>query len=62
MILEEPALLPVPVALLLGLTLVVQLLALAERQFELRPALIVEIDLERNERHAFAIDRRSAAG
>src|SRR5437773_303439 len=49
--------LAVPVALLGGLALVVQLLALRERQLELRDAACVEIKFERNERHALALDR-----
>src|SRR5258708_37268025 len=46
-----------PVALLLGLALVVQLLALGERELDLGPALVVEIELERHQRHALALDR-----
>src|SRR5690606_38973804 len=51
---QQPALFPVPVARLFGLALVVQLLALGEREFDLGAAAIVEIDLERHQRHALA--------
>ena len=54
---QQPALLPVPVALLLGFALVVQLLALGQRDLQLRAALGVEVHLERHEGHALARDR-----
>src|SRR3974390_3109623 len=41
---QQAALLAVPVALLLGLALVVQLLAFGQRQFHLRAPLLVEIE------------------
>src|SRR5262245_34819177 len=55
---QSPAL-PVPAALLLGLALVVQLLSAGERQLDLGAALLVEIELERHQRHALALDRAS---
>src|ERR1044071_4229263 len=54
---QQASLFAIPVALLLGLALVVQLLALGERQLDLGAALVVEIELERHQRHAFALDR-----
>src|SRR5262245_4129168 len=54
---QQPAALARPVALLLGLALVVQLLALGQRDLDLGPALVVEIDLERHDGHALALDR-----
>src|SRR5215470_17720255 len=54
---HQPAALAIPVALALGLTLVVQLLALGECDLDLGAALLVEIELERNEGHALALDR-----
>src|SRR6266567_4245918 len=54
---HQPAALARPVALLLGLALVVQLLALGERDLDLGAALVVEIDLQRYDRHALALDR-----
>src|ERR1051325_456037 len=54
---QQPAPLARPVALLLGLTLVVQLLALGQRDLDLGAALVVEIDLERHDGHALALDR-----
>ncbi|QTK79100.1 hypothetical protein AT6N2_C1334 [Agrobacterium tumefaciens] len=59
--LQQPRFLPVPVAFLLGLALVVQLLALGERQFQLCAALVVEVDLQGHQRHAFAIDAGAQA-
>src|SRR5262249_28565796 len=44
-------------AILLGFTLVVELLAAGERQLELGAALVVEIKLERHQRHPLALDR-----
>src|SRR5205814_2705380 len=46
-----------PAALLLGLALVMQLLAARKRQLDFGAPLFVEIELERNERHALALDR-----
>src|SRR5512138_3406475 len=54
---HQAALFAAPVALLRGLALVVQLLALGDRQQQLRPAALVEIELQRDQRHALAIDR-----
>src|SRR5437868_3357173 len=54
---HQPAALARPVALLLGLALVVQLLALGERDLDLGATLVVEIDLQRHDRHALALDR-----
>src|ERR1700751_4744805 len=53
---HQAPLLAVPAALLLGLPLVVQLLAARERDLELGPALLVEIQSERHDRHALALD------
>src|SRR5258708_25987843 len=53
---QQPSALPLPAALFLGFTLVVQLLATRERKLELGAALLVEIKLERHERHALALD------
>src|ERR1700748_2690113 len=53
---HHPGLVSLPVALLLGLALVVQLLALGDAQFHFRPALGIEIHFERYQRHAFALD------
>src|SRR5688572_33279639 len=54
---HQPAAFPFPRALLLGLALVVQLLALGQRELHLGAALVVEIELERHQRHALALDR-----
>jgi len=54
---QQPAFLAAPVALLFDLALVVQLLAAREREAQLRPAAIVEIDAQRHDRHALALDR-----
>src|SRR5437879_13522313 len=54
---QQPAALAGPVALLLALALVVQLLALRERNLDLRAAFVVEIDFQRHDRHALALDR-----
>src|SRR5258708_7199271 len=54
---QQPAALARPVAFLLGLALVMQLLALGERELDLGAALVVEIDLQRYDGHAFALDR-----
>src|SRR5436190_5200918 len=53
---QAPAL-ALPAALLLGLALVVELLAARQRQLDLGAALDVEIELERHQRHALALDR-----
>src|SRR5690349_20797726 len=52
---HQPAALAVPAALLLGVALVVKLLAARQRQFDLGAATLVEIELERYQRHAFAL-------
>src|SRR5207248_11672214 len=54
---QQPALLPAPVALLLGFAFVVQLLAFRDRQQELGATAFIEIKLSRDQRHAFALDR-----
>src|ERR1044072_560572 len=54
---QQAPLLAVPVALLLALALVVQLLALGERELDLGAALVVEIELQRHQGHAVALDR-----
>src|SRR6266567_6856491 len=54
---QQPAALARPVALLLGLALVVQLLALGECDLDLGAAFVVEIDLQWHDGHAFALDR-----
>src|SRR5262249_56559533 len=54
---QQPSALALPAALLLGFALVVQLLAAGERKLELGAALVVEIELERHQRHSFALDR-----
>src|ERR1700676_5615628 len=54
---QQAALLPAPVALLLALALVVQLLAFGHRQQQLGAAAFVEIQLQRYQRHAVAVDR-----
>src|SRR5215212_5409165 len=53
---QQPALLPLPVLLLLIFALVGRLAALGERQLDLGPAAAVEIDGERDEGHALAGD------
>src|SRR4051812_24950132 len=60
-VLHQPAFLAIPVAFLLRLTLIVELLALGEGDFDFCAALIVEIDLQRHERHAFAVDADAQA-
>src|SRR5215475_10701512 len=54
---QQPPALALPAALLLGLALVVELLAAGERKLDLGAALLVEIELERHERHALALHR-----
>src|SRR6184192_3672357 len=53
---QQPSALPLPAALFLGFTLVVQLLATRERKLKLGAAFLVEIKLERHKRHALALD------
>src|SRR6185437_7243780 len=53
---HQPALLAVPGPLLQRLALVVQLLAAGDRDLDLRPPSLVEIELERHDGHAFALD------
>src|SRR5258707_846418 len=54
---QQPAALAGPVAFLFALALVVQLLALGERNLDLGAAFVVEIDFQRHDRHALALDR-----
>src|SRR5690606_37217615 len=54
---QEPALLAAPVALLFGFPLVVQLLAARHGDLDLGAAAVVEIDFQRHNRHALALDR-----
>src|SRR5437763_3263068 len=54
---HKPSALAFPRALLLCLALVMQLLALGERELHLGAPPIVEIELERHQRHALALDR-----
>src|SRR6266853_6294886 len=54
---QQSAALARPVALLLALALVVQLLALGERNLDLGAAFVVEIDFQRHDRHTLALDR-----
>src|SRR3984893_14165141 len=54
---HEPSTLPFPGALALGFALVVQLLAARDRELDLGAALIVEVELEWNNGHAFAFHR-----
>src|ERR1700733_1886214 len=58
---QQTALFPAPIALLFALAFVVQLLALGDREQNLGTAAFVEIKLERDQRHAFAIDRAHQA-
>src|SRR5688572_5603813 len=57
MLAHQPALLPLPVLLLLMLALVVRLAAAGKGELDFGPAARIEIDGERNERHALARDR-----
>src|SRR3546814_3049574 len=59
---HQARLLALPVLGLFRLALVVQLLALGERQFHLRPAALVEIDRQRNQRHALPRHRPAQLG
>src|SRR3981081_1830417 len=54
---QQPGLVAAPVACLLGLSLVVQLLALGDAKLDLGDASQIEIDLQRHQRHAFALHR-----
>src|SRR6185295_8572334 len=54
---QQPAALTLPRALLFGVALVVELLAARQGEFDLGAASFVEIELERNKRHALALDR-----
>ena len=54
---KQAALLALPIAALLGFALVVQFLTARERQFQLGASPVVEIDAQRHERHAVALDR-----
>ena len=42
-----------------GVTLIIKLLALGQSQLKLHPAMLVEIHLERNQRHPFALNGTS---
>src|ERR1700733_12136365 len=53
---HQPRFVAIPVTHFFGLALVVQLLAAPERDGDLGPAFGVEIDAERNDGHAFALD------
>src|SRR5450631_341182 len=54
---HQAAAFAVPAALLFGLSLVVKLLAAAERDLDLGAPLVVEEHLERDDGHALAVDR-----
>src|SRR5689334_16928407 len=54
---QQPAALARPVALLLALALVMQLLAPGEGDLDLGAAFVVEIDFQRYDGHALALDR-----
>src|SRR5438067_267987 len=54
---QQPPLFPAPVALLLAFAFVVQLLAFCHGQQELGTTAFIEIKLQRDQRHAFALDR-----
>src|SRR5206468_2317113 len=56
-LLEQPLLLPLPVALLDRVPLVMNLLAPRQRQLDLGPAAAVEIERQRDEREPLASDR-----
>src|ERR1044072_6950170 len=56
MVPHQPALLALPVLLLLIVALVVELAPLGQRDLDLGPAAAVEIDAERHQRHALAGD------
>src|SRR5580765_4852105 len=54
---HQTRLVALPVALLFGFALVVEFLALGDAELDLGDALGVEIEAQRNERHALALDR-----
>src|SRR5262249_4727475 len=53
---QQPAAFTVPGALLFGVALVVELLAARQRELHFGATFFVEIKLERNKRHALALD------
>ena len=53
---QQSAFLALPIAALLRFALIMQFLAARERQLQLCASSVVEIDPQRNERHAFALD------
>src|SRR5438874_1596458 len=53
---QQAPLLARPIALLLALALVVQLLAARKRELDLGAPSVVEIEPQRHERHALALD------
>src|SRR5262249_53193250 len=59
---QESPLLALPVALLLALTLVVNLFAARESKLDLSDAARIEIHFQRHERHALPLDRAKQAG
>src|SRR5262249_37452095 len=54
---QQPPALALPTAPLLAFALIMQLLAARERKLELGAALLVEIELQRHQRHSLALDR-----
>src|SRR5690349_16003005 len=58
---QKPAFLALPGPLLQRLALVVQLLAAGECDLDLRPPSLVEVELERHNGHALALDRACQA-
>src|SRR5258708_36920733 len=56
---QQPGLIAAPVTCLLGLSLVVQLLALGDAKLDLGDASQIKIDLQRHQGHAFALHRCS---
>src|SRR5688572_8312565 len=62
MLAHQPALLALPVALFLGVTLVVHFLAPRDRQLDLGPPAAVEINRQRHERQALAGNRALQLG
>src|SRR5690606_26051168 len=54
---HQARLVALPVALLDRRALIMRLLAARERELDLGPAATVEIDAERDQRHALALDR-----
>src|SRR3954452_25477486 len=61
-LLEQPLLLPLPVALLDRVPLVMNLLAPRQRELDLGPAAAVEIDRKRNKREPLASHRALELG